>query len=531
VRKPATPGCEDRVRVLVQAHIDMVCSKTTASSHDFDTDPILADITADGQWVQAEGTTLGADDGVGVAAALALLEAAPESLAHGPLECLFTVEEETTMDGAINLAPAPFIEAQALINVDSEEDHCVCVGCAGGQELKLYLPVQRTGARYTPAAEIAKAHVDSRTPATAAAATGSAAFPVAAASLAADAIVAITADLSGFAGGHTGVDANSARANAIQVLARLLSAAGDAAPGAVELVSYTGGNAPNAIPRDARAVVAVPAAAAAAVADAMASLFAEIITEALLPEAKAKLGEASAGLYGAQSSAAQEAKELAGNPARARELCGMRLDISLAALAPAAAEGTVYEPLTAAATGKVAALVQTVPHGVLRYSPEVAGDVDTSNALAIVELLPTAVAAAAEAAPGDEAATGRHGNCDEAAPAGDIFTIHCFYRSFSDFQLRETTRKLKSIATLAGASTSAAFGYFNGWEPAMASPLLKSVLSSHSELFPTLPAPQVYSVHAGLECGPIKNVYPNLHCVSIGPLSTLHLFQLVFPIS
>ena len=542
VRKPASPGFESSVRIAVQSHIDMVTSKTMDSTHCFDTDPILADVTADGQWVQAAGTTLGADDGIGVAAALALLEADASVVAHGPLECLFTVEEETTMGGALNLAPAPFLTAQALLNVDSEEDHCVCVGCAGGMESKLFMPLARVATTYKTAAAAGKlgaVTVDAHTTAATATAAATAAFAVPAAAAETDA-VALTLALSGFAGGHTGVDAASARANAIQVMARLIGEATEAYTASVSsgasgnglgLASFSGGNAPNAIPRDATATLVVPAAAAASVAAAAAALFTGIVTESLLPEAKAKLGEASAGLYGAQSTAGMEAKALASEPAKARALCGMTLQLTAAPLEPvaaaaAAAPPTAAEsagllcPLTTECTARAAALVQSIPHGVIRYSPEVAGDVDTSNALSIVLLTPTPAAAAAAAAAEEAAAASRHGTTDEADPEGDYFMIHCFYRSFSDFQLHETARRLRALATLAGAKISKPFAYFNGWEPAMSSPLLASVLSSHKELFPALPAPQVYSVHAGLECGPIKSVYPDIHAVSIGPLST-----------
>ncbi len=550
VRKPATPGLESAVRVAVQSHIDMVCSKTADSTHNFDTDPILADISADGKWIQAAGTTLGADDGIGVASALALLEATPDVLRHGPLECLFTVEEETTMDGAINLAPAPYLKAQVLLNVDSEEDHCVCVGCAGGAETKLFLTTTRETPYSAPTAGKAATEavcVATTSPATASA-DASAVAAAAASAAAPEDVVALTVSLSGFAGGHTGIDAASARANAIQVLARVLSAASDAvsaagSAGALRLASISGGNAPNAIPRDATAVVVVPAAAATAAASAAAAHFTGIVTESLLPEAKAKLGEAPAGLYGAQTDSAAEAKELAANPERARALCGMRMALTAAAVTPVASaeagEGAVW-PVTRTDTEKIISLIQTVPHGVIRYSPEVAGDVDTSNALAMVGLPATpitAAAAAAEVPEAPEVPAGRHGHCPEAGPEADHFWLHCFYRSFSDFQLGEMARRLRAIATLVGAQTTKSFGYFNGWEPVMSSPLLTCVLDAHKTLFPALPAPQVYSVHAGLECGPIKNVYPDIHAVSIGPLSTSsciiffeHVFLLLMPL-
>ena len=128
IRKPATPGNENLTPVVLQGHLDMVAEKNNDVKHDFDKDPISPYI--DGDWVKAKGTTLGADNGIGVAAALAVLES--KDIEHGPLEAVFTLDEETGLFGAQALHPG-FLKSSILINLDSEEDGTLYIGCAGGQ--------------------------------------------------------------------------------------------------------------------------------------------------------------------------------------------------------------------------------------------------------------------------------------------------------------------------------------------------------------------------------------------------------------
>jgi dipeptidase D len=127
IRKPASKGMEDRASVVLQSHVDMVCEKNSDVEHDFDNDPINAFI--DGDWVTAKGTTLGADDGIGVAAQLAIL--ASNAIKHGPIECLFTVDEETGLTGAFEMKPN-FFNSEILLNLDSEDEGELFIGCAGG---------------------------------------------------------------------------------------------------------------------------------------------------------------------------------------------------------------------------------------------------------------------------------------------------------------------------------------------------------------------------------------------------------------
>ncbi len=139
VRKPATPGMENRKGVVLQGHLDMVPQKNSDKQHDFEKDPI--DAYVDGEWVKAKGTTLGADNGIGVAAALAILEA--KDLVHGPIEGLFTIDEETGMTGAFGLKSG-ILKGDILMNLDSEDEGELYVGCAGGLDANIKFPYKST---------------------------------------------------------------------------------------------------------------------------------------------------------------------------------------------------------------------------------------------------------------------------------------------------------------------------------------------------------------------------------------------------
>lgn len=210
---PATSGNENAPIVILQGHLDMVCEKNSDVKHDFDKDPI--ELVIDGEWLTANGTTLGSDNGVGVAASLAVAE--DEGAAHGPLELLFTVDEEVGLIGAGKLEPG-FLKGSILLNLDSEELDSVFIGCAGGGDSTITFPVKRTGA--TAGAS------------------------------------ALTVQVSGLRGGHSGLDIIEQRGNAIKVLGRTLWEARDAF--SLEVASFDGGNKRNAIPREAHAVVFVP---------------------------------------------------------------------------------------------------------------------------------------------------------------------------------------------------------------------------------------------------------------------------------
>ncbi|MBT8335138.1 MAG: aminoacyl-histidine dipeptidase [Gemmatimonadetes bacterium] len=215
VRKPATSGMENAPGTILQAHLDMVNEKNSDVEFDFATDAIRP--LLDGDYLTADGTTLGSDNGIGVAAMLAIMEA--DDLEHGPLELLFTIDEETGLTGAAGL-DAGLLKARRLINLDSEEEGALTVGCAGGADTRLVLGLESVSP------------------------------PVDA--------VAYTVKLQGLAGGHSGVDIHLQRGNAVQLLARLLRDAGLSGG----LAGIQGGNKHNAIPREAWATVVMPEASA-----------------------------------------------------------------------------------------------------------------------------------------------------------------------------------------------------------------------------------------------------------------------------
>jgi dipeptidase D len=216
IKKPGTAGYERFGAVVLQSHIDMVCQKTPESAHDFDQDPIAAVISDDGRYMTARGTTLGADNGVGAALMLAILES--RDIAHPPIEALFTTDEEDGMSGAIALPADGFITGKRLINIDTEEEGILCCGCAGGVNALFRLPV-----RYEP-------------------------LP--------DGYSLLRIDVSGLKGGHSGLEVRHGRANAHKLMARALHAVKNAFP-ATRLAAFRGGDKRNVITRQASAVVAV----------------------------------------------------------------------------------------------------------------------------------------------------------------------------------------------------------------------------------------------------------------------------------
>lgn len=212
IRKAATKGMESKPWVCLQSHMDMVCEKNNDTKHDFDTDPIKPFI--DGEWVKAEGTTLGADDGIGMAAQLALLDS--NDLVHGPIECLFTVDEETGLTGAFALK-ADFLRSNILLNLDSEDEGEIFIGCAGGRDTQAYFPFHK------------EAIEDKTAP--------------------------FKLTITGLKGGHSGDDINKGLGNANKILNRFLWN-GERKFG-LRLAHIDGGNLRNAIAREAYAVFTI----------------------------------------------------------------------------------------------------------------------------------------------------------------------------------------------------------------------------------------------------------------------------------
>lgn len=216
IKVPGTPGFENSPIVVIQGHLDMVCEKTPDSTHDFTKDPIK--FVYEGEWLTADRTTLGADNGIAIA--MAMVMAQGEDTPHPPLELLFTVDEETGLTGANALEPG-FIEGKLLINVDSEDEGVFTVGCAGGINTNLSLPLDYEA--------VPSGYVQYK----------------------------ITA--GGMKGGHSGIDIALGKANAIRILGRTLYQLRDQNVD-VRISDISGGSAHNAIPRDARAVVFLPEA-------------------------------------------------------------------------------------------------------------------------------------------------------------------------------------------------------------------------------------------------------------------------------
>jgi dipeptidase D len=213
IRKPATPGMENRMAVVLQAHLDMVPQKNSDKVHDFEKDPIEAYV--DGEWVTANGTTLGADNAIGASAALAVLQST--EIKHGPLEVLLTMDEETGMTGAFELKPG-LLHGDIMLNLDSEDEGELYIGCAGGMN---------TSGKMSYTEEDAPA--------------GMKAFKL---------------SVTGLKGGHSGLDINLGRGNANKLMNRFLWDA--AKKSGIRISSVDGGSLRNAIPRESFALVLVP---------------------------------------------------------------------------------------------------------------------------------------------------------------------------------------------------------------------------------------------------------------------------------
>jgi len=292
VRKPAKKGREKAPMALLQAHLDMVCEKDEGTSHDFDNDPIKA--ARDGDWVKAVGTTLGADNGIGVAAALAVMES--KDIAHGPLEFVFTIDEETGLTGATEFRGG-VLKSKYFLNLDSEEIGSLCIGCAGG----VNTTARRKIGRQAP--------------------SGNKAFRI---------------KVAGLKGGHSGVDIHQGRGNALRILGSVLQSALAALP--VEVADIKGGNAHNAIPREAWAIVVVDGGRAAKLK--------KVIAEAE-SHFKTDLGSFDPGLQISVEPAQRPEKVIKAKDAQA-----------------------------------IVDLMVTIPHGVLAMSPDIAGLVQNSTNLA-----------------------------------------------------------------------------------------------------------------------------------------------------
>ena len=396
VRKPASPGMEDRKGVILQAHLDMVPQKNNDKKFDFENDPI--DAYVDGEWVTADGTTLGADNGIGAAAILAVLT--DDTLVHGPLEALFTATEETGMDGAFGLE-AGTLQGDILLNLDSETEGELYVGCAGGVDANIafdYTAVPSTAGDFKAARLTVK----------------------------------------GLKGGHSGIQIIAQRANANKVLFRLLNA--EAEKSGLLLASVDGGGLRNAIPREAVAVVLIPAARYEAFAKAVAAYEKTVV----------------------------------------EEFAGIEDSISIR-LEPCDAPTSI---IPADVASKLTKAVVGCPDGAMRMSEAMPGLVQTSTNLARV------------------------------VSDGSKIVLQCLLRSSVRSEKEALGEAIAAVFALAGAETELT-GSYDGWNPDMSSPILKTMTAAYEQLYGHKPS--VTAIHAGLECGIIGGKHPGLDMISFGP--------------
>lgn len=395
IKKPATPGMENKKTITLQSHIDMVCEKNRGVEHDFDNDPIQPYI--DGEWVKAKGTTLGADNGIGAAAALAVLES--NDLQHGPIEALFTLDEETGLTGAASLKKN-WLKGDILINMDSEELMSLYIGCSGGKNTfaTFKFKQEKTPKNY----------------------------------------IAFEAKVEGLRGGHSGLEIHVGLGNALKILSRLLwSYLRD---NNLLLAKMEGGNKHNAIPREA---------------------FAEV----LIPKNDEKKFKKFVSEF---------------NKIVKEEFATVDPNLNVSVSKISVPEKVVDQKTTK----RLLSALYAVPHGVLKMSPDIPELVETSNNLAVLKV------------------------------EGKAFKITTSQRSSVASEIKDATNIITSVFELAGAELSYGDGY-PGWKPDVNSEILGVFKSTFKRMYGH--DPEIKAIHAGLECGIIKEKYPNMDMISFGP--------------
>ena len=394
IRKPASPGFENRKAVVLQSHLDMVPLKS--DTHDYAKDPIPAYV--DGDWIRAKGTTLGADNGIAVAMSMALL--ADKSLNHGAFEALFTVDEEVGMDGANGLKPG-FVHGRILLNCDSEEEGKIFVGCAGGADLNVTF-------KYKKGAPLISGDV------------------------------AVQLSLSGLKGGHSGLDIHLGRANANKLMFRFLKEA--VRDYGVRLATIDGGVVRNAIPSEAKAVITLPK-------DNVALLW-ELVSD-------------YQDLYRAEFAGSED---------------NIQFKAEMTELPFTLIPEQIQDDLINAVVGCRNGIATK-----LSNFPDVA---ESSSNLSIIQ-----------------------------SSEGQI-EIKILVRSASESRKTALVSSLESVFALAGAKVEEG-GAYNGWQPDANSPILKVMEETYLKMYGR--KPEVAVVHAGLECGIIQGVFPDMDMVSFGP--------------
>jgi len=396
IRKPATPGFENRQTIVLQSHMDMVGEKLLEVEHDFSKDPIKA-VEKNG-WIYASGTTLGADDGIGVAASMALL--ASDTIEHGPLECLFTVDEETGMTGAFGIEKG-FMKGRILLNLDSEDEGELFIGCAGGIDTVGTLNIK---SKLVKEGDTARKIV-----------------------------------VEGLQGGHSGDEIHKGFGNSIKMLNLVLWTL--ERNHGIKISAFTGGKLRNAIPREAEAVIVFPVDQSGDVQGTFDKLVSEIVAEYKAIEPS------------------------------------LRIHMSETAL-----PDTTYRKKF---QKRLLNMLYAFPHGVIRWSKEIEGLVETSTNLAVMR--------------------------NKEAGKLEIVTSQ---RSSSEFGKRSIANRIESLFLLANADVAHSDGY-PGWNPNTNSEILKISRKLYNDLFDE--EPKVKAIHAGLECGLFLEKYPDLDMISFGP--------------
>jgi len=397
VIRPGSKGGENAPVIVIQSHVDMVCEKNRDYNHDFMKDPLKLYI--EGGWLKAEGTTLGADNGIGVAAALSLLDM-PIDCKLPPLECLFTVDEETGLTGAFALN-GDIIEGRTMLNLDTEDWGEICIGCAGGGDSSIDLNVDYQD---TPSD-----------------------------------FLSFQLSVEGLMGGHSGVDIHEERGNALVFLASIIDAIQNSMD--CRIVSLQGGDKHNAIPREAFATV--------------------VVSPEAMSNAQIIVSKREQGLI----------KEFGSKEKNMR--------ITFAGLDDAP-EKTLASNSQKALIG----LLRTIPHGVLKYSHDVEGLVETSNNLAAVKLV------------------------------GGNYNIVSSTRSSISDALELQRERIALMSKAYGAKVEQDEAY-PGWAPNLNSSILETTSKIYAELLDG--EPNVCAIHAGLECGVIGEKVNGMDMISFGP--------------
>ncbi len=393
IKKPGTSGYEKAPAVIIQGHMDMVCEKAKGASHDFSKDPLTLKI--DGDFVRAEGTTLGADNGIGVAYGLALLDST--DVPHPPIELLITTSEETGMNGAHALK-ADHLTGKTLLNIDAEEEGVLYVSCAGGVDVVCTFD-------------------------TAWADTTSSALRV---------------EISGLKGGHSGMEIVRQRANAIKLLGRVLAEA--RAAGEFAIADLSGGSKSNAIAREAQVTITGDSAVLERI---------ESIVTRFAGDLKAEFATADPDI----------------------EIVAVRAD-------------SVSRQLDATSTERIIDFLSIAPHGVQSMSMDLEGLVESSLNLGVL------------------------------AQSGESISLTVSVRSSVDSIKEDIAGRLEALASLVGA-TSARTGDYPGWKYEEDSLVRELCVGAYKEV--SGQDARIQAIHAGLECGLLKQKLPETDMISFGP--------------